>query len=213
MRSRRGRILCGILIFLSSATPSVAMYTANPAGRWPSQRFFLAGDFQYVDKDLAPGGKISDGVGFFVRPGFSIAPNVVVYGRLGVQTADNVDAGFAGGFGVQGAYVIPSAPEFAVGAAADFLYWDGGLENGHSIDWLEFQLAPAVSYNIPPVPELTPYAGILFDFVEARGSIGESDPVGMLFGTNFDPTDQLRFNAQFRVISETGFFLSVGYIF
>jgi hypothetical protein len=34
-----------------------------------------------------------------------------------------------------------------------------------------------------------------------------------LFGTNFDPTDRVRLDAQFRVINETGFSLSAGYMF
>ena len=84
---------------------------------------------------------------------------------------------------------------------------------GRDIDWNEFQLAPAVSYNVPRVPQLTPYAGMLFDFVDARGPISESDPVGFLIGTNWDPTPEVRLDAQFRGVNETGFFFSVAYIF
>ncbi len=47
----------------------------------------------------------------------------------------------------------------------------------------------------------------------ARRSGSQRDPVGLLFGTNFDPTPHVRFDGQVRVVSETGFFFSVGYVF
>lgn len=210
-----------IISVLSWATGALGMYTPNPAGRWAPQRFFLAGDFQINDKDVQ-GGSIDSMAGFFIRPTYSVARNVVVYGMLGVQTADHLDSGFAGGFGVQGAYVFPGAREWAVGGSFGFLHWDSDFTHdchhnicpdGKNIDWNEFQFAPAVSYQIPTLPEMTPYAGMLFDFVDARDGISESDPVGLLFGTNVDPNRHLRLDGQFRVISETGFFFSVGYLF
>jgi hypothetical protein len=203
------------LLWTASA---MAMYTPNPAGRWAPERFTLAGDFQFnSSKGLDHAPDADNVAGFFVRPSYSIIRNLVVYARLGFQTADNVDTGFAGGFGVQGAYVLPGAREWAIGGAFDFLHWSGDFPSGapvqHDIDWNEFQLAPAVSYNIPRVPQLTPYAGMLFDFVDARDSVSESDPVGILFGTNWDPTPEVRLDAQFRGVNETGFFFSVAYIF
>lgn len=208
-----GLLVMGCLL-LSAGTAS-AVYTPNPAGRWAPQRFFLAGDFQFnADKDLdKPRGQLDDTVGFFVRPAYSVARNLMLYGRVGFQDSDGLDTGFAAGFGIQGAYPLPRAPEWAIGGSFDFLFWDTERQGGSSrnIDWVEFQFAPAVSYNIPQVPQLTPYAGFLFDFL--AGDVGEDDPVGMIFGTNFDPTNRVRLDAQFRVISETGFFLSAGYLF
>src|SRR5262249_32481727 len=202
------------------AASAAAMYTPNPAGRWAPGHFTLAADFQFnSDKDLDPGGKVEDVAGFFVRPSYSIIRNVVVYARLGFQTADKVDTGFAGGFGVQGAYVFPGASDWAIGGAFDYLHWEGDFPSDapsfaqRDIDWNEFQLAAAVSYNIPQLRELTPYAGLLFDFVDARGDISEDDPVGILFGTNWDPIPEVRLDAQFRVVNETGFFMSAAYIF
>lgn len=198
-----------------SASGAMAMYTPNPAGRWQAQRFFLAGDFQYnSDKDLDPSGSLDDTVGFFVRPAYSVARNVVLYGRLGMQDAQGVDLGFAGGFGVQGAYVPDAAPEWSFGGAFDYMHWSSDFSRGGGdIAWNEFQLSGAAAYNIPRVPELTPYAGILLDFVEAAGPISEDDPFGLVFGTNYDPTPNVRLDAQVRVINETGFFFSVGYLF
>lgn len=207
-------LLATSVLLLSAGTAS-AVYTPNPAGRWAPQRFFLAGDFQFnVDKDLdKPRVQLDDTVGFFVRPAYSVAPNLMLYGRLGFQDADKLKTGFAAGFGAQGAYVLPRAPEWAIGGSFDFLFWDTKPKGAFSpsVEWVEFQVAPAVSYNIPRVPELTPYAGLLFDFLS--GDVNQSDPVGLLFGTNFDPTNHVRLDAQFRVISETGFFLSAGYMF
>ncbi len=196
-------------------TSAEALYTPNPAGRWTPQRFFLAGDFQYnTSKDLDPGGEVEDMAGFFVRPSYSLAPNVAVYGRLGIQTADDLDTGFAGGFGIQGAYELPGARQWAIGGSFDFLHWSADFEHTDAnIDWNEFQIAPAVSYKIPQAPTLTPYAGLLFDFVDARGPLSESDPVGLLFGLNFDPSPHVRLDGQVRVVSETGFLLSAGYLF
>ena len=201
------------------AGTAVAMYTPNPAGRWAPDHFFLAGDFQFNgSKDLDVGGghthSLDNMVGLFVRPSYSIARNIVVYGRLGFQSADSVDTGFAGGFGIQGAYEFPGARAWAIGGAFDFMHWSADMQDGGpDINWNEFQLTPAVSYRIPSLPELTPYAGLMFDFVDARDSVSEDDPVGLLMGTNFDPNPHLRLDFQLRVISETGFFFSVGYVF
>lgn len=199
--------LCAVL----SATNAAAMSTPNPAGRWDPQRFILAGDFQFNgSKDLDHGGEVNNMAGFFVRPAFSIVRNVVVYGRLGFQTADQVDLGFAGGFGIQGAYEFPADRHWAVGGSFDYLHWSGDLADSHDIDWNEFQLTPAVSYAFE---QFTPYAGLMLDFVDGHDSISQDDPVGLLFGTNWDPTPHLRLDAQVRVISETGFFVSFGYLF
>lgn len=204
------------IVLLAWASGAAAMYTPNPAGRWPARHFFIAGDFQYItEKDLDPvGGEIEDVAGFFVRPGYSALRDVVVYGRLGFQSADRIDTGFAAGFGFQGAYVLPRAPAWAIGGAFDFLHWSGEIERtGRNLQWNEFQLAGAVGYQPPTLPELSPYAGLLFDFVDGRGSLSERDPVGLLFGASFDPSPHFRFDGQFRVVSETGFLLSVAYIF
>ncbi len=209
-------ILASLLL---SAQNALAMYTPNPAGRWEPNRFFLAGDFQFnSSKDLDFGGgdshSLDNTVGLFVRPSYSIARNIVVYGRLGLQSADTIDTGFAGGFGVQAAYQFPRSPAWAIGGAFDYMHWSANIQNGGpNINWNEFQLTPAVSYQIPALKELTPYAGLMFDFVDARDSVSESDPVGLLMGTNFDPNPHLRLDFQLRVISETGFFFSVGYLF
>ena len=197
-------VVVALLVWTADA---LAIYTPNPAGRWAEGRFFLAGDFQYnANKDLdSRPREVEDMVGLWVRPAYSVARNVMLYGRLGFQDASKVDAGFAGGFGLQGAYAFPAAPEWAIGGAFDFLYWDAGDQ------WIEFQITPAVSYNIPRVPELTPYAGLMFDFL--GGDFGEDDPVGFLVGSNYDVSNRVRLDAQFRVLSEVGFLLSAGYMF
>lgn len=201
------------LCVVTLCPPVFGLYTPNPAGRWKASRFSLLADFQYNSKDIDPGPDV-DAYGFFVRPSFAPVRNMSVYGRLGFQGADKVDVGFAGGFGFQYAYEFPSAPQWAVGGAFDFLYWAGDIENtDRNIKWAEFQVTPAASYAVRQVPGLVPYAGFMFDFVEARGSIEQDDPVGLLFGTSYDPVPQVRVEAQFRVISEDGVFLSAGYIF
>jgi hypothetical protein len=211
--------LVGLGIGLLWTGVAGAMYAPNPAGRWAPDHFFLAGDFQFnSSKDLDTGGGDSHSLdtmaGFFVRPSYSIARNIVIYGRLGFQSADTVDTGFAGGFGVQGAYEIPGARAWAIGGAFDYMHWSGDIEHGGpSINWNEFQLSPAVSYKIPTLPELTPYGGLMFDFVDARDSLSESNPVGLLMGMNIDPNPHLRLDAQVRVVTETGFAFSIGYLF
>jgi hypothetical protein len=200
------------MLLVLAATEAAAMYTPNPAARWKANRFFLAGDFQYTgDKDLDPAGEIEDEVGLFVRPSYSFAPNAVIYGRLGFQDADDVDTGFAIGAGVQAAWEIPAAPDWAIGGSLDYLYWDTESNGGADIDYQEIQFAPAVSYNIPQVPELTPYGGIALDFLV--DDLEEDDPVGLFFGTNVDFTDRIRVDAQFRVIHENGLLISAGYLF
>ena len=196
---------------LAGATSASAMYTPNPAGRWAPGRFFLAGDFDYASsKDLDGGGEIKDRIGMFARPAFSIAPNVMIYGRVGVMDGKHLDSGFAGGFGVQGAYIIPRAPEWAVGGAFDFVYWKTGAGRAN-LDYVEYQFTPAVSYNIPQVPQLTPYAGISFDFLTS--DFNEDNSVGPVFGTNYDVSNHVRLDAQVRFVTETGFFFSGGYMF
>jgi hypothetical protein len=218
MRHSVPLVIVAVMLLLLWAGDAAAMYTPNPAGRWAPQRFFLAGDFQFNRKDLDidNGGteRIHDIVGMFARPSYSIARNLVVYGRVGFQSANEIDTGFAGGFGVQGAYVLPEAPEWAFGGSLDYLYWSADFSgSGRNIDWNEFQLAPAVSYHIPAIPSLTPYVGLLADFVDARSSLSESDPFGLLFGTNFDPSPHIRLDGQLRVATETGVLLSIGYLF
>jgi hypothetical protein len=211
MKRGASSALVAVVALLAGFTTAEAMYTPNPAGRWAPGRFFLAGDFQYNDnKDLDPSGELKDVVGLYVRPAYSIARNVMVYGRIGFQDAKHLDSGFAGGFGIQGAYILPRAPEWAIGGSFDFLYWDTGSRDVN-LTYIEYQFSPAVSYNIPQVPQLTPYAGLLFDFLGS--DFDEDKKVGAVFGTNFDPTDRVRLDAQFRVVNETGFFFSAGYMF
>jgi len=204
-------VVAGVLVALG-ATRAHAMYTPNPAGRWEANRFFLAGDLQYNgDKDLDDGGDIDDEVGLFVRPSYSLAPNVTIYGRLGFQNADNLDTEFAVGAGIQGAYVIPSAREWAIGASFDYLFWDAQADNGGGIDYHEIQITPAVSWNPSKLRALTPYAGMPINFLS--GDLDQQDTVGLMFGSNYDLNDRVRFDAQVRFINETGFFLSAGYMF
>lgn len=212
---RRGSFVACLTVAAIAWTTSAAwgLYTPNPAARWPAERFFLAGDFQFnADKDLDPRGDLEEVTGLFVRPGFSIAENVVAYARLGFQTADDLDTGFAGGFGIQGAYVLPRAPEWAIGGAFDFLYWDTETDRGgFEVDVIEYQFTPAVSYRVPQAPLFNPYAGMMIDFLD--GDVDEGDTVGLLLGSNFDVARNVRLDAQIRLVSETGIFLSAAYVF
>lgn len=207
MRTPSKTILTAIVLLALTATQAAAIYTPNPAGRWEDNRFLIAADLQYNgDKDLDSGGSIEDTVGFYVRPSYVFAPNATIYGRIGFQDADRTDTEFAIGAGIQAAWEIPAATDWAVGASFDYLYWD--LD---SVDYHEIQFAPAVSYNIPQLREVTPYAGIMANFLV--DDLEEEDPVGLLLGSNFDIGKQVRFDAQIRLISESGFLLSAAYIF
>ena len=207
MRTTSMSIFLALAFLALVATPSFAIYTPNPAGRWEANHFFIAADLQYNgDKDLDGGGSIDDEVGFYVRPSYSFAPNATLYGRIGVQDADHIDSEFAIGAGLQAAWELPAATDWAIGCSLDYLYWD--LD---SADYHEVQFAPAVSYSIPQLREVTPYAGLVADFLV--DDLEEDDPVGILLGSNFDLNDQIRFDAQIRLIAEDGFFLSAGYRF
>jgi len=207
MRTKSMSIVLAAVLLAITAAPASAIYTPNPAGRWEDNRFLIAADLQYNgDKDLDSGGSIEDAVGFYVRPSYVFAPNATLYGRIGFQEADGTDTEFAIGAGIQAAWEIPAATDWAVGASFDYLYWD--LD---SVDYHEIQFAPAVSYNIPQLREITPYAGIVADFLV--DDLEEDDPVGILLGSNFDIGEQIRFDAQIRLISESGFLLSAAYIF
>jgi hypothetical protein len=195
-----------------AATQASAMYTPNPAARWKQNRVLLAGDFQYMgEKDIDGGGEIEDEYGLFVRGAYSFAPNAVVYGRLGVQDADSVEEGFALGLGLQAAWELPGAPDWAIGGSFDYLWWDLEANNGADIDYHEFQLAPAVSYNVPQARALTPYAGIALDFI--TDDLEEDDPVGLFLGSNIDIGENWRLDGQVRFVHEEGFFFSAGYLF
>ncbi len=192
---------------LLGAGDAFAIYTPNPAGRWQANRFFVAADLQYNDdKDLDPAGDISDEVGFFIRPSYAFAPNATFYGRIGVQEADGTDSELAIGFGLQAAWVLPAASNWAIGASFDYLFWDID-----GVDYHEIQLAPAVSYRIPQAQGITPYAGLIADFLV--DDLEEDNPLGLLFGSNFDIGEHLRFDAQIRLIAEYGFLLSGGFLF
>jgi len=210
----KGNVLAGwigLAVVVLYAGSAHALYTPNPAGRWAENRFFLAGDFSFNEsKDLDGGGEIKDQVGFFARPAYSIARNIMIYGRLGFMDGKHLDSGFAGGFGIQGAYILPRAPQWAIGGAFDFVYWNTGA-GPSGLSYIEYQFTPAVSYNVPSIPQLTPYAGVMFDFLGS--DFDEDKPFGMVFGTNYDVTNRVRLDAQFRVISETGFLISAGYMF
>jgi hypothetical protein len=213
MRTTSTSMFLAIAVLALTATSASAIYTPNPAGRWDANRFFIAGDFQYNgDKDLDPNGEIDDMVGLFVRPSYAFAPNATVYGRLGFQDASHIDAGFAVGLGLQAAWEIPAARDWAVGASVDYLYWDLEASGaGGDADYHEIQFAPAVSYNIPQLRSVTPYAGLMANFL--IDDLEEDDPIGLLFGSNFDVGEHIRFDGQIRLISEAGFFLSAGYLF
>jgi hypothetical protein len=221
--------LLGIVALLLSAEAASAVYTPNPAGRWQKHRFFIAADVQYLKKDIDLPGPDNKTVeeeiyGMFVRPSFSIAPNVTVYGRIGFQDTDLVELGFAGGAGAQLAYPLPWAREWAIGVSYDFLYVeDSDFEDvPGSREWMEHQIAPGVSFTVPRVRALTTYAAALIDFVEAErtqgngqsgGELEQDDLVGLAVGLTVDPIPNLRVDVQFRAISETAASLSVGYLF
>jgi len=210
---RDSRIITLALVLLTfSATESLAMYVPNPAARWEANRFFFAGDLQYTgDKDLDPRGEIEDEVGVYFRPSYAFAPNATIYGRIGFQNADHLDTGFAIGGGLQAAWVLPQARDWAIGGAFDVLYWNTDANNGGDVESTEVQLSPAVSYSIPQARMFTPYAGLAVDFL--TDDLDEDDPVGLFFGSNIDLSDRVRLDAQFRVIHEDGFSLSAGYLF
>jgi len=200
------------LVVLLAASQASALYSPNPAARWAGGHFFLAGDFAYnTEKDLDPGGEIEDLTAFYVRPAYTLMDNLIVYARFGIQDAEGLDSGFVGGGGIQGAYVLPRAPEWAIGGAFDILFWDTEGRGGNSVDYTEFQLSPAVSYNVPSIPALTPYGGFAIDFID--GDLEEDDTFGLLFGTNFDINSRLRLDGQVRFINETGISFSIGYLF
>lgn len=212
---KRGLRIAAVLLAIPSLAS--AIYTPNPAGRWQAHRFFLGGDMQFnasknMDANRPRAFDVDNMYGFFVRPGFSVAENVVVYGRLGVQGAEDVHAGFAGGFGVQGAYVIPALPELAVGGAFDYVHWAGEFTRGPNINWNEFQITPGVSYQPRRFQEFSAYGGVMFDIVDAR-RLSEQDLVGLLLGVSYDFTDNFRLEGQARVISEDGLFIGATYIF
>jgi hypothetical protein len=212
MRTISTRLVLAVAVLALTATSASAIYTPNPAARWDANRFFIAGDFQYNgEKELDPNGEIDDAVGLFVRPSYAFAPNATVYGRLGFQDASHIDAGFAIGLGLQAAWEIPAARDWAVGASVDYLYWDLEEAGGPEVDYHEIQLAPAVSYSIPQLRAVTPYVGLMADFL--IDDLEEDDPIGLLFGSNFDLGEHIRFDGQIRLISEAGFFLSAGYLF
>jgi hypothetical protein len=212
MRGIRIIWVAGLLV-VGTASVAGAVYTPNPAGRWEANRVFLAGDLQYNwEKDLDdPSAEIDDEVGIYARLSYAFMENATVYGRVGVQDADHLDTQFAIGGGVQAAWALPQARDWAVGGSFDVLWWDAEASNGADIDYTEIQIAPAVSYSVPQMRSLTPYAGLAFDFV--TGDFEEDDPVGILFGASFDLDKHWRMDAQMRLISEDGLFLSVGYLF
>jgi hypothetical protein len=203
-------VFAAVLVALG-ATQVRAMYSPNPAGRWAENRFFVAGDLQYNQKDLEHNGDLDDEVGLFVRPSYSLAKNVTIYGRIGFQDADHLDAEFAIGGGIQAAYVIPNARDWAIGGSFDYLFWNAQTNGGSDVDYHEFQLTPAVSWNPSQLRALTPYAGIPINFLS--GDLDEENTVGLMLGSNYDLNEHVRFDAQVRFVSETGFFLSAGYLF
>jgi opacity protein-like surface antigen len=207
MRTRSSILWSAVFVLALGATEATAMYTPNPAGRWEAGHLFIAGDFQFnTEKDLDPRGEIEDMLGLFVRPSYAFAPNAVMYGRIGFQDADDNDTEFAIGAGLQAAWELPGATAWAIGGSLDYLFWDLDSDDYH-----EVQFAGAVSYNIPQLREVTPYAGLVADFLV--GDLDEDDPIGILLGANFDVGDRIRFDTQLRVINETGVFLSAGYRF
>jgi len=204
MRASTTLRLCAVAVWVLAATDAFAMYTPNPAGRWQANHFFVGADLQYnSDKELDPAGEIDDEVGFFIRPSYALAPNATVYGRIGVQEAEHTDSELGIGFGLQAAWELPAASDWAIGASFDYLYWD----LPHT-DYHEIQFAPAVSYRIPGLQGVTPYAGLIADFLV--DDLEEDDPIGLLLGSNFDIGTSLRFDAQIRLIAESGFLLSGG---
>jgi hypothetical protein len=207
MRAKSSFVLVAVVALASmAAVESHAMYTPNPAARWAANRLFVAADLQYNgDKDLDRGGEIDDEIGFYGRPSYAFAQNATIYGRIGFQDADGVDTEFAIGGGLQAAWVLPNAQDWTIGASFDYLYWDVPG------DYHEIQIAPAVGYNIPSLRELTPYAGLAFDFLVE--DYEEDDPVGVLLGSTFDVGDRIRLDGQVRFINESGFSISAGYLF
>jgi len=209
--------LCAAALLAALPGLSFGVYTPNPAGRWQAHRFFIGGDMQFnasknMDANRPRAFDVDNMYGFFVRPGFSVAENIVVYARLGVQGAEDVHAGFAGGFGVQGSYEIPALPELAVGGAFDYMHWAGEFTRGPNIDWNEFQITPAVSYQPRRFQEFSAYGGVMFDIVDAT-RLSEQDLVGLMLGVSYDFTDHFRLEGQARVISEDGLYLGATYIF
>ena len=85
-------------------------------------------------------------------------------------------------------------------------------------DWLEYDIFAGGSYLA--LGELVPYGGLVISKVDGKlkgpggsVSLNEDSVLGIFLGGDFKINDQLKAGAELRLVNETSFALSVGYMF
>lgn len=138
----------------------------------------------------------------------------------GVSVSDGSAMGY--GVGVKATvHEIPKKVKYGVGIQLltfSTKHTVSGVSGDYTIDWMEYDIFAGGSYL--PLGELVPYGGLVLSKVDGKTkgpgvsqSFNEDSSFGIFLGGDFKINDQLKAGAELRLVNETSFALSVGYMF
>ncbi len=206
---------------LVQARPAEASLIGDPTLTNGAGRFGFGGEADIVlDRDIDPGNGGLDTWRFLAIGSYGFTPTIDGFVKLGLVTGEfdagpgtgniDIDPGLAIGVGGKGSFF--DYRDFRVGLLAQLLFFSAELDTGGSpgIDWLEVDVAPAVSYRA--LGQVVPYGGVKLSFVDGDvdggGDFRQDDVFGIFGGATVALSEQVSVGAELRVLDETaiGFF-------
>ncbi|HWP35745.1 MAG TPA: hypothetical protein VNM66_09125 [Thermodesulfobacteriota bacterium] len=208
---RRGRRVPGILAaaallgLLTLSAPGAARADAvgDPTLTTGTGRLGFGVQFDLSERDLDPPGELET-VRLLGTASFGFAPNVDGFLKAGLVNGDDLDLGFGLGAGLRASLLRQG--DWQVGGLVQLVYFLTETDPfGLDTDWIEFDLAGAVSFR--GAGALVPYAGIKIGLLEGDvegRDFDQDDPVGVFGGVSVAVSRNLTVGAELRLINEDG---------
>ncbi len=203
--------LLAALVGVALPRPAEANLIGDPTLTSGAGRFGFGAELDFVldrDIELDPGGDVNlDTNRFFVSGSYGFLQSLDGFVKLGLFNGEredvDVDTGLGFGVGARGSFFQRGPWRF--GGLFQVLYFTSELDTGPDIDWIEADLAGAVSYR--GLGQVVPYGGIKLGLVD-----GEIDPgpdfeqdnlIGLFGGASVALTPQISVGAELRILDET----------
>lgn len=204
-------LLLVALAGLAAPRPAAAGLIGDPTLTTGAGRFGFGAELDFIlDRDIEfdRGGDVNlDTNRFFVSGSYGFLQGLDGFVKLGLFNGEledvDVDTGLGFGVGARGSFFQQGPWRF--GGLFQILYFTSELDTGPDIDWIEVDLAGAVSYRA--LGQIVPYGGLKFSLID-----GEVDPgadfeqdnlIGLFGGVSVALTPQISVGAELRLLDET----------
>lgn len=221
--------LAGALILglagLATPGPAEASFLGDPTLTNGAGRFGIGAELDFVfdrdiDFDVGPDGGLDTNRVFFTGS-YGFLQNLDGFVKIGLFNGEvdpggvDIDTGFGIGGGARGTFLRRG--DWRFGALAQIMFFSSELDTpfNQDIDWLEVDLAGAVSYR--GLGQIVPYGGIKLGFVSGEIDPGvdfdQDDVVGIFGGASVAITPNFTAGAELRLIDESAIGFYARYTF